>query len=165
MTEEVQVVEEVVEETLVGALTSKIMEVTKCDQEAANELTVLIGAVVADSIQVTLSDVDFTRQLYTNMLITQVNANQKLANIESTISKAEWVVVDEEHPTADISVTYVSEDSSEWVFKRRSDEGWSILEMSEEGRTRMVAIVGKFFDNRPGRVGYIVDAHQLTKEE
>lgn len=150
-----------VEKNVAESFRDTVMEITGCNEEQADRLTTLVGVVVSETIELSFSDPLFMRNVFNNMLVTQVNANNKLANIEATISKAEWVVVDEEHETSDIRVKYVSEDVDSWIFERRSDEGWSVLEMSEDGRNRMVALAGKFFDQRTDRIGYIVDANVL----
>ncbi len=155
--------EELVEKemTIAEAFRETVKEVTGCNDEQADKLARVVGTVVSETIQMSLNDQDYMRQVFNNMMISQVNANAKLANIEATINKADWVVIDEEHESSDLRVIYNGEKPFEWIFERRSDDGWTPLEMSEEGRVRMEALVGKFFDGRIERTGYIVDANLL----
>lgn len=131
------------------------------DRDAAAKIQELIVRMVGETIESIFNDRDTVQDIFTTMLRLQVNSNVKLRNIESQISNVEYVVVSEEHPASDVRVTYEGAEAHEWVFHRRVKGEWIPLELTEVARTNLEAIVGKYYNNVVGSVGYVLDANAL----
>lgn len=150
--------------TLLEKHNALIKEVTGCTEEQASLVGEVTSAMIAEAIDFILNDPATLQSIYTNMMRVQINNNTRLENITEAQKRREFIVVDEQHPVADLRVTYVGEEPSSWVFEQVEGEGWSVLQLAEgQQRLNLEALTGKFFNGRVGHVGYVVEVTAMQK--
>ena len=144
-------------------LVSAILEITKCDEEQANQLFTAIDVLFMSRLQEMFSDPKVLQDIYLNMQSIQLQNVGKYRALEPQLNARNILIIDEENEATNLRVKYVSEDTATWTFEQRVDGVWSELEVAGKERASLIGTAGKFFDGRTDRLGYYIDSVALDK--